>query len=179
MRKVLRSSNIIKREMDNKITLEYEKIDPLTTREINPMVEYAKGAPDVFLYKVRFTFYGHNGVMLTLFSKVVVEDSYIDLREMLMNQVLNYVDDNPPQGLQMDFLVYFLELLNTAVPPAKEGNHLAPEHNINLVDNEAIEVNLYPAEGGVYHIPVKVVGKSAQEVVAEVRQKLDRILLIR
>ena len=87
-------------------------------------------------------------------------------------------DETPPQGLQMDFLVDFLELLNREIPPAKAKSPLRLPHSINYVKPGTIEVNLYPANGGSYHIPVKVAGKSAQEVVGEVRRLFDKISLI-
>lgn len=78
------------------ITLEYEKIDPLTTVINAPMVEYAKTRPNMLLFLIRFTYYGHSGRGFTLVSKELVEDPLVDLGEMLMDQITNYAEDNPP-----------------------------------------------------------------------------------
>jgi len=154
--------------------LQYEKIDPLTTLEKNPMVEYAKGVPDVFLYKIQFVYYGCNGSMFTLVSRKMVEDSFLDLEEILMGQALNYAEDNLP----MNLLVDFLKLLNDKISPAKEIDNLSLPHNINYVNDEIIEVNLYPLGGGSYHLPVKVIGKSSQEVVQEIFNMYRRLLTV-
>ncbi len=77
---------------------------------------------------------------------------------------------------KMDQIVDFLKLLNDKIPPIKEKNYLIRPHSINYINAETIEVNLRPLSGGSYHIPVKVIGKTAQEVVGKVRELYDRTL---
>lgn len=79
----------------------------------------------------------------------------------------------------MEDILKFFKLLDKKIVPAKSENNLRPAHSLHLSSADSIEVNLYPLNGGEYHIPVKVTGRSIGDIVDEVETNYRRCLFIR
>lgn len=64
--------------------------------DTNPVAITAHRDPGLFLYRITFTYEGHNAIMLTLLSKEMVEDSAMDLEDVFRIEAELWIKENPP-----------------------------------------------------------------------------------
>lgn len=78
----------------------------------------------------------------------------------------------------MNNTLVFLDKLNNEIPSANSVNGLYRKHSIALINDMTIDVQLFPATGGQYSIPVIVKDRSIDDIIDEIWEKYHTCRII-
>lgn len=70
------------------IRLSYEELDLEHTRIKNSLIEAARQAGDMAIFRLVFTVRGQRGVMLVSLSKTLRDDPDVDLSELFVSEIV-------------------------------------------------------------------------------------------